>query len=79
MCISPQLASFEAAFTLSSTRCFLLGHKKNVFILWLARYETYVCTSPQLASFEAAPSPKSTRGVLLGRKENVLVLVVGAL
>ena len=79
MCISPQLASFEAAFTLSSTRGFLLGHKKNVFILWLARYETCVCTSPQLASFEAASTLSSTRGVLLGRKENVLVLVVGAL
>jgi len=68
----PQLASFEAAFTLSSTRGVLLSRKENVLILWLARCEAYMCTSSQLASFEAAFTPSSTRGVLLGRKEMFL-------
>jgi hypothetical protein len=88
LCTSPQLASFEAAFTLSSTRGVLLGRKENVLILWLARCKAcvctspqlasfeaaFMCTSPQLASFEAAFTPSSTRGVLLSRKQNVLIL-----
>jgi hypothetical protein len=77
MCTSPQLASFEAALTPSSTRGVLLSRKENVLILWLARCEAYMCTSPQLASFEAAFTPSSMRGVLLSRKENVLILRLG--
>jgi hypothetical protein len=77
MCTSPQLASFEAALTLSSTRGGLLGLKENVLILWLARCEAYMCTSPQLASFEAAFTLSSTPGVLLRRKKNVLILRLG--
>jgi hypothetical protein len=77
MCTSPQLASFEAAFTLGSARGVLLSRKENVLILRLARCEACMCTSPQLASFEAAFTLNSARGVLLSRKENVLILRLG--
>jgi hypothetical protein len=43
MFTSPQLASFEAALTPSSTRGVLLGRKENVLILWLARCEAIYC------------------------------------